>query len=167
MKYAFTLLFLAIPLYALSQNGAGKCPEGWEKHPEKFPACNIVLPVTLTSFTAKAEGYKVVLKWVTALEVNHSHYEVQRSEDGKTWDTVGTTKGYQFTDYRPANYYRLVSVDLDQTRHTYKMVYVALAPRSYTISTMQGVRLGTFHNLANAPKNTVLIINQTKTIIRQ
>lgn len=169
MKLIIAIILLTLfPLVCFAQIPAvvGNCPPGWEKEPNPNKCLGYVLPVTLTSFEAQVIGHTVVLKWVTALEVNHSHYEVQHSTDGKSWATIGTTKGHQFTDYSPANYYRLVSVDLDQTRHTYKVVFVDWQPFSYTISTLQGQRLGEFKSLASAPKNTVLIINQTKQIIR-
>ncbi len=84
-----------------------------------------VLPVELTSFTGTVADCKVTLKWSTASEVNFSHYEIQRSEDGGRFTKVGnmvssgaaTAADYIFIDTKAndENYYRLKMVDLDET----------------------------------------------------
>lgn len=87
------------------------------------------LPVTMASFEARREGNTAQLSWATVLEVNASHFELQRSADGRVFDAVGTvpakgegakTVHYQFSDYRPApvealSYYRIKTVDKDGT----------------------------------------------------
>lgn len=83
-----------------------------------------VLPVTLLSFNAKAFNQTVVLKWKATSEVNLSHYLVQRSIDGLSFETLTSVKAnnragvfdYGFIDQSPlfgSNYYQLVSVDTD------------------------------------------------------
>ena len=86
------------------------------------------LPVKLGSFAAKRteEGY-VQLAWTTTEEMSSSHFDVQQSGDGKSWQTLGTRKArgmsavdasYTFVDEAPnsgLNYYRLKMVDLDGT----------------------------------------------------
>jgi uncharacterized repeat protein (TIGR01451 family) len=92
----------------------------------------VVTPVRMMSYEASpqpspnGEGVKAVLnKWTTATEVNTSHFNVQRSIDGKDFKTIGTiaSKGlgdYEFTDNKlPITndkltlYYRLEIVDKD------------------------------------------------------
>jgi len=83
------------------------------------------LPVSLTSFTAKANQQNIDLAWNTASEKDNSHFEVLRSGDGKTFSKIGEVKGagnsssaksYAFTD-RDAlpgvSYYKLKQVDVD------------------------------------------------------
>jgi len=81
-----------------------------------------LLPVTLLNFTAQAKGKTAVLDWNTTMEVNNSHFEVERSHDGTQWDAIGIVQGagnsykntdYQFVDPQPQalNYYRLRQVD--------------------------------------------------------
>lgn len=81
-----------------------------------------VLPVELTSFTAKSNGSSVGLKWTTATESNASHFNVTRSVDGIKFNTIGkvsvTGSGstYNYTDFSPVkgnNYYQLETVDND------------------------------------------------------
>ena len=84
-----------------------------------------VLPVELTSFTGSATDCKVMLKWSAASEINFSHYEIQRSEDGRSFTKIGkiissgetTAVDYIFMDTKAndENYYRLKMVDLDET----------------------------------------------------
>jgi hypothetical protein len=84
------------------------------------------LPVTVTSFTAKAANQTAVLAWESNSEINLDKYNVQRSLDGVNFETIGSVKAnnksgvfnYSFVDKAPSfgtNYYKLVSVDLDGT----------------------------------------------------
>ena len=83
------------------------------------------LPVTLTSFNALKEGKNVSLTWITAEETNSDHFNVQRSGDGKNWETIQVVNAmvesksdntYHATDNRPLsgdNLYRLEMLDRD------------------------------------------------------
>lgn len=85
------------------------------------------LPVTLTSFTAKAEGQTSQLNWATTEESNSDRFEVERSSNAKDWSMLGSLKSngeskvlqsYSYTDAHPlsgTNYYRLKMVDRDNT----------------------------------------------------
>ncbi len=83
------------------------------------------LPIELLSFDAQKEKSKATLQWSTASERNGSHFDVQRSKDGKTFTSIGQVKAvgnsftlqrYEFNDENPlsgTNYYRLNAVDFD------------------------------------------------------
>jgi Secretion system C-terminal sorting domain len=85
----------------------------------------VVLPIELTTFTAKPNNSTVNLAWQTASEKGNSHFDIERSANGKDWSKIGMVKGsgtsqqkldYRFTDEGPLsilNYYRLKQVDLD------------------------------------------------------
>lgn len=89
-------------------------------------ACAL-LPLRFLNFTATHYAeLKSQLDWVTADEINNSHFEVQRSNDGgKSFSKIGTVHAhqdardinhYQFIDHfaKPGqNYYRLKQIDLD------------------------------------------------------
>lgn len=95
------------------------------------------LPVHMLSFTATAANEGVVLKWATAMEKDNDHFEVQRSLDGRSFETIGTVKGngtvntrtdYAFTDAKAVkglNYYRLRQVDANGASEMSKMVRVS------------------------------------------
>ncbi|MBO9613945.1 MAG: T9SS type A sorting domain-containing protein [Dyadobacter sp.] len=84
------------------------------------------LPVTLSAFSAKKEGSVAQLTWATTSETNSAYFEVQHSQDGKSWtalaqvDAKGESKEletYTYTHTNPfaVNLYRLKMVDLDET----------------------------------------------------
>lgn len=93
---------------------------GWSPGAFSYP-----LPVKFTLFTGQMINGAASLKWETAQETNNSHFEIQRSENGTNWITLGQVNGnrttnsvskYQFTDVMPGkgtNLYRLKQVDLD------------------------------------------------------
>ena len=102
------------------------------------------LPVTIASFTASVQNKTIELNWLTATELNTNHFCIQRSEDGKTFTTIGTldAKGsgansYRFTDNAPINgnnYYRLESVDKDGALTYSKVISLQLAVNSNQLS---------------------------------
>lgn len=81
------------------------------------------LPVELNTFSAEENGCQIDLSWVTLSEENFSHFELERSENGKDYrriesiNSLGVASGsaYFFNDYpsRGTFYYRLKIVDLD------------------------------------------------------
>lgn len=99
-----------------------------------------VMPVELTSFSAKASVGKVNLHWTTATEINNSGFEIERSFDGNTFFSVGFVKGngttteprsYSFTDDIEFNatqslYYRLKQVDYNGSLNYSEIVSVVI-----------------------------------------
>jgi len=82
------------------------------------------LPVSYAYFNGQNAGNKNVLSWATTAEVNSDHFDIQRSTDGNSFNTIGTvnSKGgtalttYSFDDNNApagAAYYRLSQVDKD------------------------------------------------------
>ncbi|OON68617.1 T9SS type A sorting domain-containing protein [Hymenobacter sp. CRA2] len=95
-----------------------------------------LLPVELASFTGIRQTSSVLLKWTTAQELNNDRFEVQRSAEGRDYQTIGTVQGkgttsvatsYSFADAQPlsgSNYYRLRQVDFDGSVHYSPVVVV-------------------------------------------
>jgi len=99
-----------------------------------------LLPVELTSFSAKADNSNVILNWNTATELNNIGFQIQRSNEMNTssenWQTLGFTKGngttsvgsaYSFTDNIPLQgkqYYRIKQMDANGTFTIYGPVEV-------------------------------------------
>lgn len=106
----------------------------------------LIMPVKYLSFDAVVNGESVLLKWITAQELNHSHFEVERSFDMNSYNTAGlvldgfTTNGsgksYQFKDNsaqlkgRSMVYYRLKQVDIDGKVTYSKILAVRLQAKS-------------------------------------
>lgn len=73
------------------------------------------LPVTLLSFEATPSENNVLLSWQTTGEENVSHFEVERSVDGRNWELIGSkaaaslldnggsgqTRVYRYADFEP------------------------------------------------------------------
>lgn len=84
-----------------------------------------VLPVEIAYFNAHAERQTSVLDWMTATEQNNEGFYVERSVDGKNWESLGFVTGagttdeaqfYNYIDKTPlagSNYYRLKQVDFN------------------------------------------------------
>lgn len=83
------------------------------------------LPVEWLTFTGVQVPLGVELNWSTAMEENNSHFEVQRTQNGEEWTTIGEVSGagftnevsdYLFLDENPVpgvNYYRIKQIDYD------------------------------------------------------
>jgi len=94
------------------------------------------LPVELLGFSGKAENNVVKLKWSTASELNNDYFEIRRSLNGVTFETIGTVDGngnssnlidYSFTDGSPAsgaNFYQLRQVDFDGAAEDHHVITV-------------------------------------------
>lgn len=108
---------------------------------------NGIIPVELTSFTAKANDNVISLEWSTATEVNNKGFEIERSIDNAPFTVVafiegkGTsseTQAYRFTDNASVsgNYtYRLRQIDFDGTFKLSDEVSVdVIAPVEFSLS---------------------------------
>jgi hypothetical protein len=93
-----------------------------------YKSSNAPLPVDLTYFEAQPRiNHTALLSWSTASEINNSHFEIERSYDGRTFEIVGEVAGndnsqhsieYRYTDQtisptENAVFYRLKQVDFD------------------------------------------------------
>lgn len=152
----FTITFTGssdLPIYAYDPTGAdplSACltvlgvdnvasidPDGIGGEPSvgygNIPASpGVVLPIELSAFTAQPlNTTDVQLNWTTAGEINSSHFDIERSNQGINWENIGTVTAagnsqsnlyYSLIDdkvYDPNKptetnfYYRLKMVDLD------------------------------------------------------
>jgi len=100
-------------------------------------ATEVILPVKFESFTVESGASGALLKWSTSFEFNNAKYIVEKSADGRSYQTVGEVAGaansvelnkYTFTDasFRTGDvaFYRLKQVDFDGTSTFSKVVYI-------------------------------------------
>lgn len=88
----------------------------------------ITLPVTLLSFNGAFKNNATQLNWVAENQVNFSHYEIERSSDGISFNGIGTKTSVQNNTTARENYqhsdnlavlngnvffYRLKMIDID------------------------------------------------------
>jgi hypothetical protein len=82
-----------------------------------------LVPVTFTRFDAKCNGNGTLISWSTAQESNSRNFEIQKSINSSTWETVGNVaaagnstshRTYQQLDLAGGTaLYRIKQVDLD------------------------------------------------------
>jgi hypothetical protein len=114
------------------------------------------LPVELLSFNASCIENQNVIIWQTASENNSSHFEVEKSRDGETWDVIGQQSAsgnsnilltYQFVDeVKNAGtvYYRLNQVDVDGKNEYFGPVAAACVENGFEASTLPNPSNGNF-----------------------
>jgi hypothetical protein len=94
------------------------------------------LPVELVSFAGSCEDGVVNLSWQTASEHNSSHFDIEKSRDGESWQVIETIPAsgnsnelLNYTAYDQVtnilNYYRLNQVDIDGTNKRYDPIAVS------------------------------------------
>lgn len=88
-------------------------------------AAPVALPVTWLHFSGSIIGSSALLNWETTREVNNKGFNIQRSPNGISFDSIGfipasdmarNSHAYAFTDPNPlsgSNYYRLQQKDID------------------------------------------------------
>jgi hypothetical protein len=157
------LMLLFIILFSLSTNA------------QAFPdATNDVsiLPVSYIHFNGNEINNSVLLNWTTTKEINNSHFNIQRSNNGIEFENISKVNGkgnssaineYTFTDVILQNgnlYYRLQQVDFDG-KSSYssivvikkgkdKSVEISIYPNPLSISgksflTLKGVVEGSYN----------------------
>jgi len=108
---------------------------------------NYPVPVELLSFSAASEGRNVTLNWSTATELNNSGFEVQRSTDNVSFETVAFIAGhgtsteknnYSYTDENllpSVYYYKLRQLDFNGSFSFSSVVEIELdIPSVYSLS---------------------------------
>ncbi|MFM6984336.1 MAG: T9SS type A sorting domain-containing protein [Chitinophagaceae bacterium] len=93
------------------------------------------LPLTLLDFRAEFNGGAILVKWKTIQEEGSSHFNVLKSEDGASWNSIGSVAAnntpnvsvYAFRDEMPVakNYYKLEQVDINGKISYSKVCFVA------------------------------------------
>ncbi|MCS3802233.1 T9SS type A sorting domain-containing protein [Niastella sp. OAS944] len=151
----------------------------------------VVLPISLVSFTADKMNNDVQLNWAASDARNFSHFEVERSMDGLSFSYIGqgnlraTTLGTLKYDFKDAGilhslapgqllYYRLKMIDTDGHIQYSKMVKVDTEFKPGTISAYPDpfineifVRITALKEervnllMADAKGNTVSLIQKT------
>ncbi len=141
---------------------------------------SVVTPVTLAGFSAKAiEQNNVQLDWLTSIEINSSHFNIQHSTDGYSFTNIGTVKAigagansYSFIDNKTANginYYRLQSLDIEGSISYSKVVNVNFGCKQcFSITPNPARDFATIHFNKTIDKATIAVYDFSgKAIITQ
>lgn len=143
----FTLTRTSTDPYGYTVNTASPYGVILQSNSADVPASCVVLPVQLTTFTATPLSKIVKLDWSTASEKNSSHYEIERSKEGKVFENIGSLKAmgnsvsksnYTFMDEKPQfgiNYYRLKMMNIEGT-YEYSTIKTAIIQGEKTLVTV-------------------------------
>ncbi len=129
------------------------------------------LPVELLSFIGVQKDFSIDLQWETASENNNDYFEVEKSNDGEVFESIGRVSGngnssilksYSFPDYSLADglvYYRLRQVDFDG-RFKYSKTIVVKSALQIVNS------LPTIYPNPTFDNNVNIIIPQNETLLK-
>jgi hypothetical protein len=124
------------------------------------------LPVSLVKFEGQLNGSIVLLRWITASELNNDYFEVQRSTDGFEFIALGKVTGrgttnntseYYYEDeslVKGNNYYRLKQFDYDGKSSYSKVIII-----NYDGATPLGITL--YPNPTISQNINLKLINST------
>ncbi|HEX8357674.1 MAG TPA: ice-binding family protein [Segetibacter sp.] len=105
--------------------------------------CSNLMPVTWLYFRGTPVKESVLLEWGTAKEVNNSFFSVEKSRDGRKFETLTTINAardngnienaYSYTDRRPYtdNYYRISQTDKDGKKTFFSILQVKMNSESF------------------------------------
>jgi hypothetical protein len=93
---------------------------------------NAILPLTLVDFTGKIDNQNAFLEWTTSEEHNMSHFDIEKSVNGKNFLKIAEIKAkntpsvYSAIDdkFFNSSYYRLKINELDGTVNYSKIVFL-------------------------------------------
>lgn len=141
----------------------------------------IILPVSFESFTVQATPGAALLQWTVSQEINTAYYQVEKSIDGITFNSIGivhangTSGGareYSFTDNTISGqktFYRIKVADAD-SRFSYSVIrYINggrqdLTLTAYPNPVKEKISIVLPQNWNNG-KNKIMFINATGQIV--
>ena len=92
--------------------------------------CQSTLEANFISFDGIQNNNKILLNWLIPEALNFDDFQIEKSENGLTFYTIGVTKKYDFIDFTPlkgVNYYRIKVVKNNRTEYS-KIIKVIFEP---------------------------------------
>lgn len=113
--------------------------------PNQVPAIpESILPVELTSFTAKVNENKILLNWITASEVNNYGFDIEKKYGNSDWQKIGFLRGAGSCN--TPNHYSYIDADIikgNQVKYRLKQID---NNGSFKYSPVVEVKVGNFIN---------------------
>jgi hypothetical protein len=128
-SYSGSSLFFGTDNGSAVVNAVVSSADFWEAW--TLSTTQLLLPVELTSFSAKCMETYVQLNWTTASELNNDYFLIERSLNGQDWTAIAEVDGqgtkndethYEIKDENPravTSYYRLRQVDFDGSEEVF------------------------------------------------
>lgn len=125
------------------------------------------LPVKFTGFSVSKQNSRALVQWSTASEVNNQGFDVLRSANGSSWESIAFINSlgsngasYTYTDAQPLtgkNYYRIRQKDFDGKTSVSEIRFVDFQKQGYIQLAANPVqtelKLNTDLNFENAQLN--------------
>ena len=143
-----------------------------------YTVSNSVLSVSLSELFATYLEKSIKFSWQTASETNNTQFNIQRSPNNQTWQTIGSVKAtnnpngakYNFTDEAPLstiNYYRLQMVDNDGKTTYSKVVAVSTDGGKKSLAVYPNPVKSELNLLTDGNTEGVSIFDMTGRAVRQ
>ena len=140
----------------------------------------VALAASIKYFSGWKNSTSNILRWVSLQEFNNDYYEVERSENGRDFTSIGrlpgelssyTEKTYQLEDKQPPArcFYRLKQVDIDGNARYYKTIEVTRSELPYILLSFENpVINNSFLNLQTNFRGPadLTIVNMSGIIVR-
>ena len=136
------------------------------------------LPLNLLLFKAIITGKEVNASWTTMNEVNTKSFEIEKSNDGRNFISVGSvaakntlhTNSYSFTDknpYKATSYYRLKMTDKDGLFTYSGVVKISLKEKTLLVLNPNPVinKVTISHPVASAPATLRILKSDGKAVL--
>jgi len=136
----------------------------------------LILPIELAKFNVNQERDHAKLVWTTSSELNNEGWNIQRSINGYTWETVGWIDGSgtssypldcEYIDTEPAlgiSYYRLEQNDYDGTQSYSEVKHLHFIRDQRSISLFPNPAQD-FVYLKNSRSGELVIYNQIGVLV--
>lgn len=142
----------------------------------------VVLPIELMDFYYTTEMNSTNLIWKTVTEKNSDYYEIQKSEDGLSFNPIGRVQAafnsnslmnYSFNDTERLTgitYYRLKMVDKDGTFKYSKLIAVDSSPSlsatpNYFLNKDHQIEINKSFTLVNGYDSFSILSSEGKTLV--
>ncbi|WP_276501149.1 T9SS type A sorting domain-containing protein [Terrimonas pollutisoli] len=140
-----TNTFNSLGTYNLQVKATSLSGPGCESQSAATVSVSLSLPLTLISFDVQPHDGYTQLNWKSSEEINVSHFEIQRSDDGNAFYSIGNisannnaqVNAYSFRDYKNITgtaWYRLLIIDNDGRKEMSRIVKLSTAVMSETIT---------------------------------
>jgi hypothetical protein len=141
-------------------------------------AAGCPFPVKLISFTGELKTYGADLNWLTQNEINSDRFEIQRSQNGVEYNTIGfvqakgnssTESSYKFIDagVKPGtNYYRLKMIDKDGS-YEYSAIVILRMEREIDVFSIYPNPVSSELMISSSKKGVLNLIDVNGKIVRR
>ncbi|MBI1343186.1 MAG: T9SS type A sorting domain-containing protein [Terrimonas sp.] len=148
--------------YGISQTSNGNATRKFSLYMKGFAIPNpATLPLELLSFGAMMKKNNVELNWVTLWEKNLSHFEIEKSLDGKEFKETGIVFGVGNSDFK-TNYSYTDIINAETTGIIYYRLKLMDNDGKYGYSDIRVIRIGKQNESLNVSTYPNPVVNDVR-----